>query len=838
MDSSSEECDGNFSSDLECFEAHFLEENPDDPDPGVEVVGPQPGVQHDLRPMDYPEEPDDPDDPDDHGDPDNEDDNASSSSDEDANVPVANLMHDNLNIELELRNNLTKGELIALELANAVRHGKTFLSILDHFQNLNLSYGPKVFPECKSVLWNSIHLNKIGIQFHVYCARKTCGQYLGRKERLEPVVQCECGHMNNTQKGRFFVTLNIRNQIEHFLHVPGVWQQLQYARTRQKRSPTSIEDIYDGAEYRRLQQEGEVLAEPNTFTLVLGTDGCNPFKRGSQKIWPVYARVNELPPGLRQKFSFLVAVYIDYVDPNFQSYLKPVVKQLNSLSTRGVTSRPDGVNEVTSKFIPLCFCVDSPARCGILNMSQWNSDFGCTYCTHQGIQEGGNQRYPMVELQGIPPFEDRTHHGMQADMLEAQRLLNAQDNRRIEIPRVRGHKGTTPLLLLRHHDLREGQGVDDLHQDHEGCAAYLTELLLTEGIRVVRNMAQVELLRQIDARLLSIKTPSRVSRKPRSIEKRGKYNGSEWRNWLFFYAVPCLTGLLEPEYVELIALLSHGCYLLSQDVMEPPDLIEADRVLRRFAAAFEEKFHRHRVKFNIHVTTSHKVHCVRMLGSPFAYSTYNSESLNRKLLNRVTSPKGAIMQIVTRSLLHLSVHTAQYDERLSEEVRERLNIILNKERLKKVLQVAPNQYVVGRGEAVMPSPQESAVLIREGFHNVRNFRVYKSCLIGNTRYKSVPGQNPNTKSDDTFMYTHLDTFCTILKVILFRHNGEERCGVFVREHDVAQVEPTARHISILQNADADLLHYVSLDQVRCPAVKMNIEGLVYAASIPNCFEID
>lgn len=120
--------------------------------------------------------------------------------------------------------------------------------------------------------------------------------------------------------------------------------------------------MYDGSLYQQLAQVGGILGNPYNFSYIFNTDGCNPTKRGSIKMWPIYIRINELPPDMRQKFHFIAGVWIDHVDPNFQAFFKPFVRQANILSTRGITWRPDGVNEVNSKFVPLAHCVDSPAR--------------------------------------------------------------------------------------------------------------------------------------------------------------------------------------------------------------------------------------------------------------------------------------------------------------------------------------------------------------------------------------------------------------------------------------------------------------------------------------------
>ena len=70
-------------------------------------------------------------------------------------------------------------------------------------------------------------------------------------------------------------------------------------------------------------------------------------------------------------------------------------------------------------------------------------------------------------------------------------------------------------------------------------------------------------------------------------------------------------------------------------------------------------------------------------------------------------------------------------------------------------------------------------------------------------------------------------------------NGEEKYGAFVVEHDVVQVVPVARHKPVLNEApDADLLHFIPLEVIRIPGVKMIIDNTTYVTAVPNCFELD
>lgn len=160
-------------------------------------------------------EPHDPgdDDPDDPGYEDVPSSDSSEDSDNDNIREVARLDNNRLNVNVQLLQNLTKGEIIILELACAVRHSKTFESILDHFKNLNLLFGPKCFPESKTKLWSIILLNKAGIRRHVYCGRQGCGRYIARRDRINnDEVRCRCGYHIAVDKAKFFLDLDLRRR--------------------------------------------------------------------------------------------------------------------------------------------------------------------------------------------------------------------------------------------------------------------------------------------------------------------------------------------------------------------------------------------------------------------------------------------------------------------------------------------------------------------------------------------------------------------------------------------------------------------------------------------------
>ena len=66
----------------------------------------------------------------------------------------------------------------------------------------------------------------------------------------------------------------------------------------------------------------------------------------------------------------------------------------------------------------------------------------------------------------------------------------------------------------------------------------------------------------VDKKLCSIQPPHCISRTPRSVDLRAYWKASEYRNWLLFYSLPVLLGILHSAYLEHHLLLVEGIYLL------------------------------------------------------------------------------------------------------------------------------------------------------------------------------------------------------------------------------------------------------------------------------------
>lgn len=101
----------------------------------------------------------------------------------------------------------------------------------------------------------------------------------------------------------------------------------------------------------------------------------------------------------------LAALWYSREKPNINTYLRPLIDEINELYTTGkateitciiltifyvlgiTVSTPRGVQN--ARAILLVASVDLPARAILMNMKQFNGEYGCLYCENPGTTTPG-----------------------------------------------------------------------------------------------------------------------------------------------------------------------------------------------------------------------------------------------------------------------------------------------------------------------------------------------------------------------------------------------------------------------------------------------------------------
>ncbi|KAK3911671.1 Paternally-expressed gene 3 protein, partial [Frankliniella fusca] len=786
--------------------------------------------------LDHEEDPDNPDEPnlarnppdpdpdgDDSGGDDDGNSNASSSSDSDGSDfedgPTFNFNHQSLTTVMRFSRYTYVKEMLFMQLALSIANNWTYKALMQQLRVLNKSLNNSYFPEHTKSLWRRLLYTGNCMKSYAFCNR--CGRSLGARDRLQEIVQCRCGFEAPRNKVKWFVSVSIKKQLEFIFSLPGMGENMQYRQNRMKLNPDNIEEIFDGAAFKAMEENNGFFSSPWNFGYVFFLDGFCEGKNAHLEAWPILLRLVDRPPNMRQKYMILAGFWIDSTYPNMKTFLKPFVQQANHLSAVGINWRPNGV-EVNSKLAPLCMCVDYKARPPILSQRQYNSANGCFLCDNRGIYANGSWRYPALPHPDVPPGVLRTDENVRADMRTAHRTGRV----------TRGYYGKSQLLRLMHFRICTGNAIDNLHVIFERVAPVHTNYLLRKG-----QMPIVEKERRINHRLLTFKPPSCIARTPYDFCKRAKYKANEWRNWVLHYSVPCLQDLGIPvRYLEHWQMLSYGVFLLSQDTIAPREIDIAEGLLTRYVQLYEEFYGLGAMSPCIHLM-GHLAGMVRNWGPLHAYTTFNFESYNQKLLAKIQSPKDAVKQVVTRHLLQLCVSAAcnHQQPNISEEIRQELLSILTKPRRENV-HLFDEVNLLGEGVQRRVTEEEAACLAAEGFE-CRGYTEYHRVLLKRNIEVHSTEYNPARLHNDSSIYTFHNTFCKVNKIVTFHHGVEEICGMFVTELNVDIPFNHARHVArVLQNGH--LLHFIRHSQVKNSAVLVTVLGVEMLSSVPSNYDFD
>ncbi|XP_044597529.1 uncharacterized protein LOC123274104 [Cotesia glomerata] len=217
---------------------------------------------------------------------------------------------------------------------------------------------------------------------------------------------------------------------------------------------------------------GMFLSNPFNFSFTFNTDGCSISDSSTSSAWPLYVQINELSPHLRKKHTMLARIYVDKKKPVTNDFLKPFVDQVYDLFTTGV-SWESSSGMVLSKFVALICSVDSPARSSILQMKQYNGEYGCTWCYAAGKSFSRRHVYPV----GKNPIKLRTDQEIRDAMIKSHET-NTE---------IKGVKGPSALMLLPLFNLAKGMVVETMHCCYLGIIKKHSQLLFTKDYDIISD---------------------------------------------------------------------------------------------------------------------------------------------------------------------------------------------------------------------------------------------------------------------------------------------------------------------------------------------------------------
>ncbi|XP_067206760.1 uncharacterized protein [Linepithema humile] len=662
-------------------------------------------------------------------------------------------------------------------LTLGLRYNLSWLAQVDILKMINTMYGYETIPSSKYMYFNHIDRSGDIFKYHIFCPE--CEKYYGNKNNLTESIDCNCGNVISVNSSNYFLSIDLESQFKRLLkNTTIVDSLLTYRFNRSKINDIALEDIYDGAEYRKHFDNGNILSHLYNFSYSFNTDGIPMGKSCGKTIWPIYITINELPPKERSKHILLAGLYVGKNDPNQNVFLQPFIEQANKLSLYGFHWNHNG-KDVISKVIPLCAIVDSVARFKMLNMSGINSYYACTFCYQKAERTVKGQRFPLCTYRA----PDRTTESTIKDIEKVYEKRNERNDRKRY---VKGVKGPTVLLQLHFFDLITGFVPDYMHCILLGVIRLHTELLFDSSRKNFwKNMendeiAMKHLISAIDERFTNICALTSITRSVRSLSQINIWKASEWRSWLIFYCIPCLKGFLKKKYLKHLAMLSKSTNILLQKSVTKQNVLKAHELFLTYVFLFNKYFGVTSMVLNVHLLT-HIAQNVLNWGPLWTHNAFVYEGQNRHLLQLLQSPRYVVKQIARKFLIFSDLPI------LCNELVSTKSIIKFCEN---IIQTKLQHFIRCEGVVLLGKKEictfssEEYICVKEYNFNLENCTLFKKMLYNGVRFCSEV-YAANKKHNDSYILTCYEIIAVIKKII---YVSDSKVLILVQEV-VVQKEP-------------------------------------------------
>lgn len=371
-------------------------------------------------------------------------------------------------------------------------------------------------------------------------------------------------------KGNYFISFDLKTSMESILQHDSVKSSLfENLLSRKQPNTEVLRDIMDGECYKKLGLNGFEIS------CCINTDGVAAFNSSKFGFWPLLISFNELNYKLRRKYTILIGLWFGESKPNFDAFLQPFLEEGRLLSHSGVEWNFRDQVIVSKVFFPM-FAADSPARCQIQRINQYNGEYSCPWCLSKGetfwIDERRHKWIFDPRIEG----ERRNH----AQFIQHLTQLRGAISRNENLPSIFGIKAASSLILLPKFDIIDGLVFDYMHTCLLGVVKTLTCAWLDTKNRdkqfYIGNKEA-----EINLRLNRCKVPVECQRVVREVKDISYWKAHEWKVWMVL-AVTLLKGILQDCYLKHFSKFTTAICILCRDAINISDVEMAQKLLKMF----------------------------------------------------------------------------------------------------------------------------------------------------------------------------------------------------------------------------------------------------------------
>ena len=548
------------------------------------------------------------------------------------------------------------------------------------------------------------------------------------------------GNRRQTRKSRrpnrAFVMGDIASQLTKLVQRHGMWDSIQKQKEKAKKyaesNYTCLSDIICGEAYQDLNKDGGFLSSNSALSGIFNTDGVQLYSSSSVKLWPIYVAINELPikERFRRENLILAGLWQGKGQPPYYHYIDKFSNEISILYNDGIDVPLRNAGTKNIKLGIFLTTLDLPAKCKVLNITQYNGKFGCSTCEEPGERarqgKGTTQFYPYHP----PTVKPKMRESLDMKFNKAETATPKN--------RIKGVMGPSGLSSMNWFDLVLGIVPDYMH----GVLLGATKTLMYLWFSPTQSKKAYFIgnkLKALSKRLCSIKPPDYIERLPRDLEKHYNHlKAAEYQSWLLYYGIPCLTGFLPDVYLEHFAMLSESIYLLLGDSISEEDLSRAKSLCDKFYQQFPLLYGNAFCGINIHNIGDHLVDYVRQWGPLFCWSAFGFEDVNGHMLKMAHGTGDVTMQLMRMKEIHCTVNTANFESMPEGACRDFIkSISSDRVRPWKILMKLPECHVVGpltKLSKKLSEEDRRHILEQTGADDLTDVRQMNRIVINQTKY--------------------------------------------------------------------------------------------------------
>ena len=421
--------------------------------------------------------------------------------------------------------------------AVAVNH---LLQYLHHMLSSLAVHSPAVaavvaaFPSSLYLMKKLFGIGTDKFEKYVICAKceslyqyNECFQYslFGKIKLVKEIV---------TKKGKkyspfkTYCYLPLVNSMTTILTRENLLDQCELWRKR-KTTCGTLSDIYDGQVWKQFHvYKGQpFLSEPHNLAVMLNCDWFQPFAQSRYTVGVIYLVILNLPRAIRFRPENIIITSIipgPKEPKSMNSYLRPLVKELNALWTDGFSL---SINSQTVKIrvALLATVCDIPATQKIGGFCGHNSKQACWKCKKEFPYAEELNR---VDFSGVEIGDIRQHDEHKTNGKNTLSAVTATERKELEL-----EKGSrfTQLFFLPYYDSINFAIIDPMHNLFLGTSKRILEKVWLENGLLSRTD-----LENIQARVDQFVITRGVGRIPRKISSKfDSLTADEWKNWTLLF---------------------------------------------------------------------------------------------------------------------------------------------------------------------------------------------------------------------------------------------------------------------------------------------------------------